>query len=69
MINIRQAMAMITGSALLYGASAAQAGGATGTITFSPVVAAASEAPEQAACILHTEILLPGMCPSSHRVV
>ena len=40
MINIRQAMAMITGSALLYGASAAQAGGATGTITFSPVAAA-----------------------------
>ena len=39
MINIRQAMAMITGSALLYGASAAQAGGATGTITFSPVAA------------------------------
>ena len=40
MINIRQAMAMITGSALLYGASAAQAGGSTGTITFSPVAAA-----------------------------
>jgi len=40
MINIRQAMAMITGSALWYGASAAQAGASTGTITFSPVAAA-----------------------------
>ena len=40
MINIRQAMAMITGSALWYGASAAQAGASIGTITFSPVAAA-----------------------------
>lgn len=40
MINIRQALSMITGSTLLYGASLAQAGLSTGTITFSPVAAA-----------------------------
>ena len=45
MKNIRQPLSILTGSALLFGASTASAGGSAGSITFSPAAVSATAVP------------------------
>jgi len=45
MKNIRQPLSILTGSALLFGASTVSAGGSAGSITFSPAAVSATAVP------------------------